>query len=196
MKTVYFTATSLDGYIADRDNSLAWLFQFGDSGLGEHAAFMENVGAVAMGSTTYQWLLDNEVRPGTAEAKPWPYQQPCWVFTSRSLTVVPGADVRFVQGEVRSVHAEMVAAASGRNVWLVGGGDLVGQFHDQGLLDEITVSIASVTLGAGAPLLPRAIAFPPLRLVKVKQEGEAFVHLTYVVATTNRLAAGSEVSTT
>lgn len=182
MKTVYFTATSLDGYIADEDNSLAWLFQFGDSGMGEHAAFMDGVGAVAMGSTTYQWLLDNEIRPGTTEAKPWPYRLPCWVFTSRTLTVVPGADIRFVKGDVRPVHTQMVAAAGGKNVWLVGGGDLVGQFWDHGLLDEITVSIAAVTLGGGAPLLPRAITTPPLRLVKVKQEGEAFVHLTYAVA--------------
>lgn len=180
-KTTYFTATSLDGFIADADNSLAWLFQFGDSGLGEHAAFIEGVGAVAMGSTTYEWLLDNEIRPGTPAVKPWPYQQPCWVFTSRRLTVVAGADVRFVAGDVRPVHADMVAAANGKNVWLVGGGELVGQFFDHGLLDEVTVSIASVTLGAGAPLLPRAITIPPMRLVKVKQEGEAFVHLTYQV---------------
>lgn len=181
MKTVYFTATSLDGFIADRDNSLAWLFQFGDSGMGEHAAFMEGVGAVAMGSTTYQWLLDNEVRPGTAEAKPWPYQQPCWVFSSRDLPAVPGADLRFVAGDVRSVHGAMAAAAHGKNVWLVGGGELVGQFFDAGLLDELTVSIASVTLGSGAPLLPRTITTPPLRLLRVQQEGEAFVHLTYQV---------------
>lgn len=190
MKTQYFTATSLDGYIADETNSLAWLFQFGDSGMGEHAAFMEGVGAVAMGSTTYQWLLDNEIRPGTPDAKPWPYQQPCWVFTSRDLTVVPGANVRFVSGDVRPVHHEMVSVATGKNVWLVGGGELVGQFHDHGLLDEVTVSIASVTLGGGAPLLPRSITTPPLRLLSVKQEGEAFVHLTYEVGTKSRPGAG------
>ena len=51
----------------------------------------------------------------------------------------------------------MVEAAGGKNVWLVGGGELVGQFYDHGLLDELIVTIASVTLGAGAPLLPRAI---------------------------------------
>jgi dihydrofolate reductase len=51
----------------------------------------------------------------------------------------------------------MVAAAGGRNVWIVGGGDLVGQFADVGLLDEVIVSVAPVTLGAGAPLLPRRL---------------------------------------
>ena len=54
----------------------------------------------------------------------------------------------------------MCAAAQGKNIWLVGGGDLVGQFYDAGLLDEVIVQVGSVTLGAGKPLLPRKIAFP------------------------------------
>lgn len=179
MKTTYLTATSLDGFIAAPDGSLAWLHQFDTAGIDEVASFIAGAGALAMGSNTYRWILDNEVRPGTPEAKPWPYRQPTWVFSSRQQTVVPGADVRFVSGDVRPVHAEMVEAAEGKDVWLVGGGDLVGQFVDHGLLDEVFVSIASVTLGAGAPLLPRAIVTPPMRLVGVKREGEAFVHLTY-----------------
>jgi dihydrofolate reductase len=75
----------------------------------------------------------------------------------------------------------MVAAARDKNVWLVGGGELVGQFHDHGLLDELIVSIASVTLGGGAPLLPRAITTPPLRLVSVAAWGDAFAQLRYEV---------------
>jgi dihydrofolate reductase len=95
---------------------------------------------------------------------------------------VKGADIRFVSGDVAPVHAEMVAAARGKNVWLVGGGDLVGQFHDQGLLDELILGIASVTLGSGAPLLPRRITNPPLRLREVRQYGESFVTLRYSVS--------------
>src|SRR3712207_7879069 len=56
------------------------------------------------------------------------------------------------------------AAAGDRNVWVVGGGDLAGQFADVGLLDELIVSIAPVTLGAGAPLLPRRIDRKSTRL--------------------------------
>lgn len=134
-----------------------------------------------MGSTTYEWLLAHEIFPEGGEAKPWPYQQPAWVFTSRSLRPVPGADIRFVRGDVRPVHREMVEAAGGKNVWLVGGGELVGQFHDAGLLDEMIVQVASVTLGAGAPLLPRRIATPPLRLVSATAYGEAFAELRYEV---------------
>jgi dihydrofolate reductase len=62
-----------------------------------------------------------------------------------------------------------VGAAGDRNVWIVGGGDLAGQFADVGLLDELIVAIAPVTLGAGAPLLPRRVE---LRLDELGQNGE------------------------
>jgi dihydrofolate reductase len=87
----------------------------------------------------------------------------------RQLAVVPDAPVVFTQADVASVHEEMVGAAGGRNVWIVGGGDLVGQFADVGLLDEVIVSIAPVTLGAGAPLLPRRLE---LRLEEVGRNGD------------------------
>ena len=66
-----------------------------------------------------------------------------------------GADIRFVRGDVRPVHARCVPAG-GRNIWIVGGGDLAGQFHDAGLLSEVIVQIGSVTLGRGKPLFPAA----------------------------------------
>jgi dihydrofolate reductase len=181
VKTQYYTATSLDGFIADARNSLAWLFQFGEEPGGDYEAFIDAVGALAMGSTTYEWLLENHLRPGTEQAQPWPYTQPTWVFTSRTLAAVEGADIRFVRGDVRPVHQRMVAEAGGKNVWLLGGGELVGQFHDAGLLDELIVTIASVTLGAGAPLLPREIVTPPLRLVSAERWNEDFVQLRYEV---------------
>ena len=93
-----------------------------------------------------------------------------------------GADIRFVRGDVRPVHAEMVKEAKGKNVWLVGGGELVGKFHDHGLLDELVVTVGSVTLGAGAPLLPRAITTPPLVLESALAMPPGFVQLRYRVA--------------
>jgi dihydrofolate reductase len=73
----------------------------------------------------------------------------------------------------------MVAVADGKNVWIVGGGDLVGQFYDHGLVDEIIVTVASVTLGAGAPLLPREIVTPPLKLTSVAMLSAGFAQLRY-----------------
>jgi hypothetical protein len=75
----------------------------------------------------------------------------------------------------------MVAATGEKNVWLVGGGELVGQFYDHGLLDEMFVQVGSVTLGSGKPLLPRAITSPPFKLVAAKGLGTGFVELHYEV---------------
>jgi dihydrofolate reductase len=181
MKTQYYTATSLDGFIATEDDSLEWLFQLGDIEETSYPTFIKDVGALAMGSATYEWMLRHVVGPEAERPGPWPYEQPTWVFSSRTLAPVPGADIRFAKGDVRPAHAAMAAAAGGKNIWLVGGGDLVGQFHDHGLLDELFVQIGSVTLGAGKPLLPRAITSPPLRLVSVRAVGTGFAELHYEV---------------
>lgn len=181
MKTQYYTASSLDGFIADSKNSLDWLLQFGEVPEGSYPQFLSEVGAIAMGSTTYEWVLNHHKREHGEYPKTWFYQQPTWVFSSRTLPVIAGADIHFVRGDVRPVHAEMAKAANDKNIWLVGGGDLVGQFFDAGLLDEIIVQFASVTLGSGAPLLPRTITTPPLKLLSAQTYGSAFVELRYEV---------------
>lgn len=179
-RTQYYTAATLDGFIADASHGLDWLFQFGEEATEDFPGFLREVGAIAMGSSTYEWILRHMIGPGADHSQPWPYQQPSWIFTTRDLPRVPDADIRFVRGDVAPVHREMLAAAEGRNVWIVGGGDLVGQFHDQGLLDEVIVTIAPVTLGAGKPLLPRAITTPPMRLLESRVYGP-FVQLSYAV---------------
>ena len=192
---VYYTATTLDGYIADEHDSLQWLFeqQTGeqDGGPPGYDEFIGGIGALVMGATTYEWVRAHMEREGES----WAYEQPTWVFTHRDLPPVPGVDVRFASGDVRPVHVQAVAAAGGKNVWLVGGGDLVGQFHDAGLLDEIIVQIGSVTLGAGRPLLPRMIAFPPMELQSVRQVGAGFAELRYAVPRAG-VAAGADASST
>lgn len=160
-RTVYYTASTLDGFLADENHSLDWLMKqdIDNDGPFGYPAFIAEVGAVVMGSATYEWVFDH----GEGEGESWSYEQPTWVLTSRDLRPVPGADIRFASGDVRRVHAEAAAAAGGRDIWIVGGGDLAGQFADAGLLDELIVSFAPVTLGAGAPLLPRRL---DLRLIE------------------------------
>jgi dihydrofolate reductase len=169
--TQYYTATTLDGFIADPNNSLDWLFtrKREPDGPLNYEAFIADIGALAMGSTTYEWILDHEFGDKDPAEWRWPYDIPCWVFTHRELPVVPGAAIEFTSADIATVHRRMVEAAGGRNVWIVGGGDLAGQFGDAGLLDEVIVSIAPVTLGAGAPLLPRRIE---LRLDELGRNGD------------------------
>lgn len=181
MKTQYYTATSLDGFIATEDDSLDWLFQLGSVDDSSYPAFIAEVGALAMGSATYEWILHHADDVAAEVGSPWPYTQPVWVFSSRELPGIEGADVRFVNGDVAPIHADMVREAGEKNIWIVGGGNLVGQFHDAGLLDEIIVQIGSVTLGGGKPLLPRRILSPTLRLISAQKIGAGFVELRYEV---------------
>jgi dihydrofolate reductase len=182
-KTQYYTATTLDGFIADEHNSLDWLFEVdrGPEGGSEFTEFFTDVGAMAMGATTYEWVFEHEdlARKPDQWTK-WYADTPCWVFTHRELPRIPGVSINFVQGDVAPVHEAMVDAAKGENVWLVGGGDLVGQFSDQALLDEILVGVAPVTLGRGAPLLPRRLTATQLELVDVTRQVQ-FARLTYRV---------------
>jgi dihydrofolate reductase len=182
-KTQYYTATTLDGYIADESNSLDWLFEVDRSNSGEHAfaAFFAEVGALAMGATTYEWIVEHDRLLDEPDKWRGYYgETPAWVFTHRTLPAIPGAAISFVKDDVAPVHEEMTQAAAGKNIWLVGGGDLVGQFADRGLLDEILVGIAPVTLGRGAPLLPRRLTASQLELVDVARDRQ-FARLTYRV---------------
>jgi dihydrofolate reductase len=181
MKTQYFTATSLDGFIATENDSLDWLFPLGDVSETSYPRFIAEVGALAMGSATYDWMLRHAEEVAAHTGSPWPYTQPAWVFSTRSLPPVPGAKLFFVQGDVRPVHAAMRAAAGDKNIWVVGGGDLAGQFYDAGLLSEIILQVGSVTLGKGKPLFPRRVVSPALKLVSVRQVGTGFAELCYQV---------------
>jgi dihydrofolate reductase len=182
-RTLYFTATSTDGFIADEDNSLDWLFACPhDEEDDTWERFVSRVGPMAMGATTYEWVLEHE----DLLAHPGRWQEmyadrPCWVFTHRVLPAVPGVDLRFVSGDVRPAYDAMVAAADGTDIWIVGGGDLVGQFDDAGLLDEIWLGMRPVFLGAGAPLLPRRITSARVTLREARQVGQA-IRIVYDVA--------------
>lgn len=181
MKTQYYTASSLDGFIATEDHSLEWLFTLTDIGESSYPEFIANIGAIAMGSGTYEWLLRNADAVIAEMGSPWPYTQPVWVFSHRNLEKIPGANILYVQGDVREHHAHMCDAAGGKNIWVVGGGELAAQFYDAGLLDEMIIQIGSVTLGKGKPVFPRMALSPALKLTSVHQMGEGMAELRYDV---------------
>jgi dihydrofolate reductase len=174
MKTIYFAAASLDGYIADKNDSLEWLFKNGPTDISFIDEFVETIGAIAIGSTTYQWLLDN-----TKGA--WAYKVPCFVFTHRNLKKMDGADVRFVKGDISTHHRELKTLARGKNVWLMGGGDLVGQFYDQGLVDEMHIQTVAVFLNEGKKLFSRKTE-TAFKIKAIRQRGDTCVEVIYSIS--------------
>ncbi len=178
---VFDTTTTLNGWIADENNSLAWLFAVDQGGLPESGLVPTEATVMVEGSTTYQWVIETE----SILDHPEKWQQfygdkPTFVFTTRELPVPAGADVRFVSGSVLDVLPTIEEAAGAGDIWVVGGGDLAGQFLDAGALDEIRLSVAPVALAGGAPLLPRCIGADRLRLVSAAAHGQ-FARLVYTV---------------
>lgn len=149
MACVYYTASSLDGFVVDESDSLDWLISRAVDAEGRfgYEAYAKSVGALVMGSTTYEWLLRNQ--PGD-----WMYERPSWVLTHRPGIVAEGHPVQTFEGDVADLHPILLAAAGDKDVWLVGGGAVAAQFVAAGLVDEMIVSYAPCSLGAGARLLP------------------------------------------
>lgn len=179
-RVVYYTASSLNGFLADENNSLDWLFaveQDADQNEADFAGFMDGIGVLVEGSTTYRWTLEHEdIREHPERWQQFYGDRATFVFTSRTLPAVEGADIRFVSGGVTEVYPDLLSAAGDRDIWVVGGGDLAGQFDDAGLLDEIQVTFVPALLTGGAPLLPRRIDPDSLLLRSLEKRGQ-FAHL-------------------
>ena len=144
-ETIYYVSTSIDGFIAGADDSLDWLYEI-DPGDRDISQFASGFGVVAMGSVTYESVLrDSELLEHPERWQEAHRDRPVWVFTHRELPKVPGADIIFVSGDVRPVHADMVRAAHGRNILIAGGGALAGAFADAGLLDQMLIAVVPAT---------------------------------------------------
>ena len=174
----YYVASTIDGFIADNNDNLDWLLQFGfEDFQGDYDGFMANVGAIVMGSATYEWIL------GEGD-QPWAYgETPVWVLTSRTLPGVAGADIRFFHGDVADLHREALASAVGKNVWVVGGGNVAAQFAEHGLLDELLLTVMPIVLGSGKPLLPISAVTKPLALMETIPFPQGAIGLRYRLGT-------------
>jgi dihydrofolate reductase len=186
-RTQYYCASSLDGYIAEADDTLGWLLgyegSFADEGAepieGAYERFYDGVGALIMGSATYEFLL-GEIAGGME----WPYSgKPAWVLTSRDLPRPSGegVDVRLANASVAELHGELMAAAGERDVWIVGGGSVASQFADAGLLDDVLLTVVPVVLGRGKPLFDRRVPGGPMRLTGTRVFQNGMVELRYAI---------------
>jgi dihydrofolate reductase len=190
-RLVYYAAMTIDGFIAEADDTIGWLTSYDGTYAGEgaepmegnYARFYDGIGALVMGSATYEFVL------GTVEGGgSWPYQgKPCWILTSRDLPVPPGdeVDVRFYSGPVAEICDELVAAAGERDVWIVGGGNVASQFADEGLLDAVRVHVVPVVLGTGKPLFDRRLPSNPVQLTSAVARDNGMVELTYELKAKN-----------
>jgi dihydrofolate reductase len=169
-RIVGYIAASLDGFIADENEGLDWLFK-AEAELGEHHydKFIKAIRTVVMGRTTYEWMI----RAGME----WPYrEQRNIVVTSRPIT---GAPVEIAtRHDIDALIAELRALDDG-DVWMLGGGKLQMAFMERGALDEIEVYFASAIVGGGYPLFPPTGHKATLKLLSAKSLGPGMARLHY-----------------
>lgn len=190
-RSQYYVASSLDGYIAESDDTLEWLLKYEGSFEGEgvepvaggYDRYYEGVGALVMGSRTYEFILGE-----LAEGGDWPYKgKAAWVLSSRDLPEPEGedVDVRITGANVSELYDEMIAAAGERDLWVVGGGNVASQFADEGLLDEVLVTVVPVVLGDGRPLFDRRLPGGAMRLTGTRPFDNGMVELRYEITAAN-----------
>ena len=170
--------SSLDGFIARKDNSVSWLEGNGsvyEAGVSiseeEIAAFVKAIDCYVLGSRTYEHALELG----------WPYgDTPTVVVTSREWPATKES-VEFYSGDLeRLVHEKL--APRFQNIWLVGGAMLCQRFLDLGLVDEIKLTIAPVLLGDGLRLFGSLAAEKMWNLKNVAAYKNGFVELSYVAS--------------
>jgi len=162
-----FIATSVDGFIAGPGDDLGWRLDDGDYG---YAAFYDSIDTVLVGRRTYDVACAFPV---------WPYAgRKVVVFTRTDAARIISPDTVATTRAPKDVVAEL-RARSGKDLWLVGGGQLVQAFMAEGLIDDVIVSIHPLLLGDGIPLVTRGAPRVPLALVGERRFPSGLVQLTY-----------------
>jgi dihydrofolate reductase len=167
--------SSLDGFIAKKDNSVSWLDSTGsvyEAGVSiseeEAAAFVKAIDCYVLGSRTYEHALELG----------WPYgDTPAVVVTGRKWPAVRKS-VEFYSGDLKTL-VEVKLTPRYRNIWLVGGAMLCQRFLELGHVDEIRLTIAPVLLGEGLRLFGGALTEKRWNLKNVVAYKNGFVELSY-----------------
>ena len=161
-----YIATSLDGQVARRDETIDWLFRDADYG---YRDFYASVDTLILGRATYDVCLTYDV---------FPYPDKRIVVMSRSRTGIDQNGAEYT-AEEPFLLAHRLRGESGSDVWLVGGGETVRSFLVTNLIDEIDLFVHPILLGDGRPLFPAG--FPETRLVHLSTETfpSGLVRLSY-----------------
>jgi dihydrofolate reductase len=172
-KIIVHIATSADGYIARPDGDLEWLTSRpAPEGFYGIAAFVKSIDTKLLGRKTYEASL----RMGAKFDSNGRHI----VFSRRAPPADPPRGVEFVSGPIGPFVSRLREKA-GKDIWLMGGGELIASFLDETAIDEFVISVAPVFIGDGIPLLARRPRHVPLELLSTERYADGLVQLRYRV---------------
>lgn len=168
-KVIVYIATSLDGYIATEDDSLDWLFKIEGEGDNGYSEFYDSIDTIILGRRTYEWIM-------RVEKEIFPYKnKKCYVFTKSRYE--SNDNVEFVNDDIVE-FIDVLQNTDGKNIWVVGGGDLLYYFVKENLVDEFIINIAPTIIGTGIPLFWKQNIEIELELINIRRFNQ-FAELHY-----------------
>lgn len=150
-RIILYIATSIDGYIATPDGGVEWLNEVPNPTNEDHGynVLLDSIDTVLMGGRTYHEIIGFGVQ--------WPYKSKVtYVVSRRNSNVTPKEDVHFITEDIVSKISELKNEA-GKDIWLVGGGELTTILLNANLIDEMRLCVAPIILGQGIPLFPNKL---------------------------------------
>ena len=172
-KVIVHIATSADGYIARPDGDLEWLTSRpAPEGFYGMETFMRSVDTMVLGRKTY----DVSLRMGGS----FDSKSRSIVFSRRAPPADVPAGVEFVS-EAIGPFVRRLRAQPGKDIWLMGGGDIIASFLDEQVIDEFVISVAPVFIGEGIPLIAPRHRHVPLELLSVERFEDGLVQSRYSV---------------
>lgn len=172
-KIKLYIATTIDGYIAKPDGDLGWLTSLpypegSDYGYGE---MLKSVETTIMGRATYEKLL--------TMVDEWPYPELKTYVVTGDINYKVNTPATFVLNSDLKRFVEELKEKSDKDIWLMGGGKLISYFMDNGLIDQMTITIVPINLGEGIRLFPDRTKVVKWKLISAEPFSTGLVNLNY-----------------
>ena len=172
-KTTLYIATTLDGKIARKDGSLDWLFALANPNQIDHgyAGFLKTIGTTIMGKNTYNEILGFGVE--------WPYKgMDSYIATTNKEFQATTPETYIISSSIAD-HINILKGQSQKDIWLIGGGQLITYFLNNDLLDRMILTLIPTIIGEGIPLFPDIAKETTWTLTNVERFETGVVNLTY-----------------
>jgi dihydrofolate reductase len=175
-KIIVYIATSADGFIARKDGGVDWLDRPNTAGDYGMLRFYKSIDTILWGRKTYDLVLkfkkEGKDTPDMGHIRNYAF--------SRKPPKRVAAGFEFVKEPIKK-FAKRLRARKGKNIWMMGGGGIIGSFLDEGAIDEFIIHVIPTFIGAGIPLIAPRHRTVPLKLVSVKKFSDGVVRLHYSV---------------
>jgi dihydrofolate reductase len=173
-KIIVHVAISADGYIARPDGDVAWLDRPRPKGNYGYGEFFKTVDTILWGRKTYAKGIEMGMKGGGLGAGIKNY-----LFSRRPQESLE-TGFEWINEPIKT-FAQRLRAQSGRDIWMMGGGGIIASFLDEGEIDEFSIHVIPIFIGAGIPLVQPRHRSIRLNLLSSKTFPDGVVHLNYSV---------------